>query len=142
MSQYPLLSRYRNMIRRCYSPTHNDYFRYGGRGITVCEEWRNDRQAFIDWAKANGFKTGLTLERKDNEASYSPENCRYATAKEQARNRRDNVTDFKKGTRICYVCKIEKPLTEFHRNKNKPLGYRYICKKCRKEDQKKRKILV
>ncbi len=52
----PPAQRYKNMMSRCYNLKDKEFHRYGGRGITVCEEWRNDRQDFIDWAKANGFK--------------------------------------------------------------------------------------
>ena len=133
-SRGSLVSRYNHMMKRCYEPDHPRYKDYGGRGITVCELWRHDREAFIEWALSSGYKYALTLDRENNEGGYSPENCRWITKKEQNRNSRRNVTDFIEKKRICEVCKTNKPLTEFHRNRCFSCGRMYICKECRSKE--------
>lgn len=86
------------MMRRCYNEEAHNYKRYGGRGITVCDEW-HDPAAFILWARATaGNKSNaLTLDRIDNNKSYSPENCRWVSAKKQANNRRSNSLETMNG---------------------------------------------
>lgn len=87
MSNTRLYSIWRSMKGRCYYKAHKAYDNYGGRGITVCSEWRDNFEAFHDWAMANGYADNLTLDRRDNDKGYSPDNCRWATRIEQMRNR-------------------------------------------------------
>jgi len=79
-----------NMIWRCENPKASIYYLYGGRGITVCEEWRKDFKTFWIWANNNGYSDELSLDRIDNDKGYSPDNCRWATQIEQSNNKRTN----------------------------------------------------
>lgn len=78
-----------NMRQRCTNPNWSDFHRYGGRGIAVCDEW-NDFQKFYSWSKSNGYLKNLSIDRKDNDGNYTPENCKWSTNKEQSRNRSSN----------------------------------------------------
>lgn len=77
-----------DMNKRCSNRNRTDWMNYGGRGITVCDEWRHDFQAFYFWAKNNGYTEDLSIDRKDNNKGYSPENCQWATKKQQNNNTR------------------------------------------------------
>jgi len=85
-----------SMKARCNNPNNDSYNRYGGNGITVCEEWNNDFLSFKDWAYKNGFDNNLkgvdcSIDRKDNKKGYSPDNCRWITNTEQCNNRSTNI---------------------------------------------------
>ena len=79
-----------NMKGRCYRKSMKRYERYGGRGITVCKEWKDSFEIFKEWALSNGYSDNLTLDRIDNNGNYCPENCRWITNKEQQSNKSDN----------------------------------------------------
>ena len=132
MCYTPLNNVWRAMKRRCYYKKDSRYESYGARGVTVCMEWLNDFQAFYDWAMANGYQEGLSIDRIDVNGNYEPGNCRWATDKEQANNTRNNhfltyngethtiaewaeIVGMKRDTlkkRIYYGWPIEKALTE------------------------------
>ena len=76
------------MVDRCYNPKNNSFIYYGARGISVCDEWRNDVKAFYDWAMLSGYKSHLTIDRINNDGNYEPSNCRWATYKQQNANKR------------------------------------------------------
>lgn len=77
-----------HMKDRCYRDGNNRYQYYGGRGIGICEEWKNDFQKFYNWAVTHGYRDDLSIDRIDNDKGYFPDNCRWADAVTQSRNRR------------------------------------------------------
>jgi hypothetical protein len=80
------------MKRRCRDPGHWNYKYYGGRGITICDEWINNPWSFIEWMRSQGWVRGLKVDRIDNDAGYSPANCRLVDHTTQMRNQRDAFT--------------------------------------------------
>ena len=82
-----------NMKARCTIPSTTGFKHYGGRGITICDEWFSDFQVFHDWAMENGYADHLSIDRIDVNGNYEPSNCRWATAKEQANNKRKKAVN-------------------------------------------------
>lgn len=91
LENHPIYVAWKDMKRRCYNENYRFYHRYGGRGIEVCQEWKDSPKAFFDWSINNGWKNGLTIDRENNDGNYEPNNCRWITIQKQQRNRGDNV---------------------------------------------------
>lgn len=79
------------MKSRCYNNKRKDFSCYGGRGIAVCDDWKDNFKAFYDWAMANGYADNLTIDRIDVNWCYCPNNCRWVSMKEQASNKRSRI---------------------------------------------------
>ena len=94
-----------NIKTRTLNPKTRQFNDYGGRGITICEEWKNDLIAFYNWAMSNGYEEnkGLSIDRIDNDGNYEPSNCRWTTPTIQARNQRiqKNNTSGYRGVSYC-----------------------------------------
>lgn len=96
---------------RCYNPNNNHYKSYGGRGIAVCEEWRNDYVKFRNWCISNGYieeiresgRNNITIDRINVNGNYEPVNCRFLTNRENCLNKRDTLTDEER-YKICPIC--------------------------------------
>lgn len=81
---------HQGMKARCYKANNENYKNYGGRGISICDEWRKNYKVFKEWAINNGYRDDLTIDRIDVNGNYEPSNCRWITIREQQRNKRTN----------------------------------------------------
>lgn len=82
---------YYAMLQRCTNENYRQYNDYGGRGIKVCKEWQDDFMNFYNWAIENGYSDSLSIDRKNVNGDYCPENCMWSTSIEQANNKRNNI---------------------------------------------------
>lgn len=92
---------YKGMMSRCYRPNDIHFPAYGGRGIIVCDEWKNNSKAFIDWALTNGYSDDLTIERIDVNGNYEPSNCKWIPMSEQYDNKQKNIMIEWNGEKHC-----------------------------------------
>lgn len=109
---------YTNMKSRCNNKNMSEYHCYGGRGIKICEEWSGESgfENFYRWSMANGYNETLSIDRIDNNKDYSPENCRWATRIQQARNKNNNHKVLCNGKEYCIselleIAKVKSPET-------------------------------
>lgn len=89
---HPLYRTWTGMRTRCYNPNHNSFNDYGGRGVSVCEEWNRSYMSFYHWSINNGYAPSLSIDRIDTNGDYSPSNCRWVDSLTQTRNRRSNIS--------------------------------------------------
>lgn len=94
---------WKNMLDRCYNDQNDRFYTYGERGVSVCEEWREDFHVFARWALENGWNQSLWIERADVNGSYSPSNCTFIGRKEQMRNKTNNVIVCIDGVEKCFA---------------------------------------
>lgn len=114
------------MKERCYNSHNKSYVRYGGRGIIVCDEWKNDYLSFRSWANSNGYDEGLTIDRIENNGNYEPSNCRWVSTKIQNRNYSRNHNITYKGKTQCIAdwaeeTGVNRATILFRLNSGKPL---------------------
>lgn len=89
-----------HMIHRCYDEKDISYPNYGGRGIAVCDEWRNDFESFYRWATKNGYDDKLSIDRLNVNGNYEPTNCKWSTKREQDKNKRTTAFTIYFGKKI------------------------------------------
>jgi hypothetical protein len=103
-----ILRIFKGIIDRCEREQNISYHNYGGRGIHMCSEWRNDFKAFYEWAISHGYANNLEVDRIDFNGNYCPENCRWISKTENNRNTRANVFIMYRGERLCIAEACEK----------------------------------
>lgn len=106
LHNHPIYSVWEGIIGRCYNENHPKYHRYGGRGVTVCDEWRHSPKAFYDWAISNGWDSGLSLDKDKLSPNklgviYSPETCCFLTRKENSMYRENSRVIEYNGESMC-----------------------------------------
>lgn len=113
-----------NMKNRCLNPNYKNYKNYGGKGITVCDEWKTSFENFYCWAISNGYEKNLTLDRINTFGNYEPKNCRWVTQKIQQNNRTNNHIIEMNGeshtlSEWCEILNVTKKKIEYHLGKGR-----------------------
>lgn len=119
LSNHRIYNIWSGLKSRCFYIHNKRYKDYGGRGITVCSEWKNDFKVFHDWAIANGYSENLSIDRKDNNGNYEPSNCRWVTNFINSQNTRNLISTNTSGFRGVYKRKNNKwraKITAFRKN--------------------------
>lgn len=111
MSHHRLFNIWQSMKERCLNSNSSRYKDWGGRGITICDEWKNSSIVFFEWALNNGYADNLQIDRIDNDGDYGPSNCRFVTPSvnsSKRRKRSDNKSGFIGVSRECnkYIVQI------------------------------------
>ncbi len=88
LENFPAYTTFRSMKSRCYRKNNQYYHLYGGRGITICQEWLDNPRLFLEWSKKNGYKKGMYIDRRDPDGNYEPSNCRFVDSSTNAQNTR------------------------------------------------------
>lgn len=123
-----LYSIYSSMIARCHNPKSTSYKYYGGKGIAVCDEWKNSFENFSKWSDLNGYNDTLSIDRKDNSKGYCPSNCRWIPLSEQSNN---------KTTTVLYTHNGE---THNLKEWSRILNFDYALAKSRRREAKKKNL--
>jgi hypothetical protein len=118
-----------SMLNRCARAHLKQFKAY--KGLLVCQEWATDKHAFIVWSISNGWYAGAFIDRIDGSKGYQPDNCRWVSRIENARNRMDKATDLYRRLRRCTCCRIIKPFSSFHNSNSTCAGITYECKECK-----------
>ena len=120
---------WKNMRQRCLNKNNKSYENYGGRGISICDEWKNDYIKFYNWSINNGYEDNFTIDRINNDGNYEPNNCRWTSRFVNASNR-ETFKNNKSGYSGVYFFKPTKKWASLLRYKNKlnSLGH-YLTKK-------------
>lgn len=129
---------YYSMLDRCYDKNNERYEIYGGRGIRVCDDWKNSFTSFSEWALQNGYQDKLTIDRINNNGDYEPSNCRWSTQKEQARNRSSNLMIKLNGELMTLIELSEKMEIPY---KTAISRYRHLCVKRRDLDKQANSVV-
>jgi len=119
-STHPLYRVWRNLKTRCLNPKYWKTHRYGKRGISICDEWIDDFQAFFDFCMANGWRPELQIDRIDNDGNYEPDNCHFVTPAENSRNR--STTKLTEG-KAYLIREMHKTGKFFQRDIGKAVGF-------------------